>query len=628
MRALKGMVEKDEPVTQSESVPGETPPDQRTGASSLAYDLVGALEHLEPGKPLILNDGFWLTDDGYLVSSQYVDIGLTKLTLRPRVLVKAIEARYALEFSPSLQLSTPHRYCDYGEPFIQDDQEGRAQRVNKTESEPRLYDESTREQERALTLLGKNGVTIRETDVPDSQTSSERLVFGGNSWIYCTSIIPSQDERDAWRATLPEKYDHQSIIRQPGKFALALAAMFVDQTGPQGRHGHFTHNSGIRSYHRGQSILHGPVWYTDDVLEFLRSFESDPLYAMYPLFVKHSEYRNQKEYRFVLHTEGTVESDTLLLQASGMIRDALAPPGTTSVVNYGPPEDSDAGSSSQMATTRTLGNKTTVRTSQSGEKRRRVLKVADQVEEEVVTSREETVTLTTVSPAVGSDELENQEDSTLPGVVEVAESETREQWIHGERVDSSSYSRTRVFSIADSTGADEYFSVEDRDRAAELLEIVGRPFARFSELPPPAETALVTLARKAQDTNPDAEVQTMSACWNSVWAICNLYDCFGDVIASVDIEQNEFISIVLKGSKGAGVEGKVLVGPRGTYAYVLTRGDEQFPGHGGTKTRLAFFPDEATRAAFEEFGWAPLVDARRPDKTPASQRDTQLNGER
>ena len=613
-RVPKDMTEKDEPA---DPVPSDASPDRRASAQNVADDLVGALEHLEPQKPLILNDGFWVTDSGYLVSSQYVDIGLTKRTRRPRLLVKAIEAQYALEYAPSLQISTPQRFRNYGETFIQDDQEGRAQRVSQTESEPRSYEESTREQERALVLLGSEGVTISETEMPSGEKNSERLVFGKNSWIFCTSIVPAPGERDSWRAALPGKYDHETTIRQPGKFALALAAMFADQTGLQERHGHFTHHSGIRSYHSGQLILHGPVWYTDDVLGFLKSVRSDPLYTtMYPLFVKDSEFQDQREYRFVLHSESPAESKKLLLQVSGMMRDALVPPRSTGAVIFSPPEDSNADSSPQISETSTPGNRTTTRTTQTGEKRRRTLRMGDQMEEEEIISREKVVTLTTVAPAAGLDEAEDGGDSASPGIAEVTESEDREEWVRGERVDSMSYSCTRVFSIKDTTGADEHFSVDDRDRAAEFLAVVGRPFERFSELPPPVIQALVTLAQKAQDTEPDSEVQVMSACWNAVWAICNLYECFGDVVASVDIEQREFVAINLNRSENSDIEGRILVGPRGTYAYVLTRGEQRHPGHGGTKTRLAFFPDDTTRAAFEEFGWVPRTDAKQPDEEP------------
>jgi hypothetical protein len=162
-----------------------------------------------------------------------------------------------------------------------------------------------------------------------------------------------------------------------------------------------------------------------------------------------------------------------------------------------------------------------------------------------------------------------------------------------------------VFTIADSSGADKLFSLEERNRAAEILKAVRRPFANSSALPEQTAAALRALAHQAAHIEPDVEVPTMSACWNSIWAICNLYEFYGEVIAHVGIENNEFVAITLKGSEYNDAEGKILVGPRGTFAYVLTRGEQRRPGYGGTNHRLVFFPDEDARAAFEEFGWTP-----------------------
>ena len=97
----------------------------------------------------------------------------------------------------------------------------------------------------------------------------------------------------------------------------------------------------------------------------------------------------------------------------------------------------------------------------------------------------------------------------------------------------------------------------------------------------------------------------MSACWNAVWAICNLHRCYGNIIESVDIEDSEFVAITLKESARIGGEGKIPVGPRGTFAYTLTLGQKRRSGFGGTGTRLVFFPGEATQATFKEFGWTP-----------------------
>ena len=571
-------------------------------------DLTVAVELLEPGKPLVLNEGFLVTDNGHMIMSQYVDIGVDKLRHRLAILVKSTEAKYGLEHAPDIQLSTPSRFREYGETFIHDDQEGRARRETKTESPPRSYEEQNREQEKALSLLGQERVTITNTGNTESHTDTESMTFGGSSWIYCTSIPATPAERSARRAKLPNRYDHESVIRQPGKFALALGEMCADQRGPQGKKGHFTHAGGIRSLHDSQLVLHGPVWYTDDVLGFLKSRQSEPLYNMYPLFVKHSKYRDQREYRFVLHCETPVEAETLHLHITGAMRDALAPPGAAGHATFQRLEDSDADSSSQKVVGPTPTHQTMTRTRQKSGRQRRTLSVGGEVVQEEIITSEETIVLTTKLPADGVEHARSGPEAPTPGEGEFTETENRERRIAGAPTDKMTRWRTRVFSIADTSGADKLFTLEDRDHAVELLEAVGRPFVAFSTLPQQAAETLKTLAHQAAHVEPEVEVQTMSACWNGIWAICNLYECFGDVVASVGIEHNEFVAITLKESAHTGAEGKILVGPRGTFAYMLTRGDEQLPGHGGTKSRLFFFPDEEARTAFEEFGWTPLEE--------------------
>ena len=570
-------------------------------------DLAGAIELLESGKPLVLNDGFLVTDSGHMIMSQYVDIGVDKLRRRPAFLVKSIEAKYGLEHAPYIQVSAPSRFREYGETFIHDDQEGRAQRKTKTESPPRSYEEQNREQERALSLLGQEGVTITNTGTTKFNTDTESMRFGGSSWIYCTSIPATRDERNARRAKLPDSYDHESVIRQPGKFALALGAMFADQRGPKGKQGHFTHAGGIRSFHDSQLVLHGHVWYTDDVLGFLQSRQSEPLYSIYPLFVKHIKYRDQREYRFVLHCETPVEVETLHLHITGAMRDALAPPRAAGHVAFQRLDNSEADSSSQKVVGPTPTHKTMTRTRRRSGRQRRTLSVGGEVAQEEIITSEETIVLTTKLPADGLGHTESVPEAPTPGEGEFTETENRERRIAGAATDKMTRSRTRVFSIADTSDANKLFTLEARDHAAELLEAVGRPFAAFATLPQQAAEALKTLAHQASQIEPEVEVQAMSACWNGIWAICNIYECFGDVVASVGIEHNEFVAITLKESAHTGAQGKILVGPRGTFAYMLTGGADQLPGHGGTN-RLFFFPDEEARAAFEEFGWPHLQE--------------------
>ena len=599
------MDQNDEPALDDKPQPSGKQSKPDVELSDTTGDLTGAIELLEPGNPLVLNEGFIVTDSGHLIMSQYVDIGVDKLHHRPAFLVKSIEAKYGLEHAPNIQVSAPPRFREYGETFIHDDQEGRARRETKTGSPPKSYQEQNREQERALCLLGQEGVTMRNTANTGS-TDTERMTFGRSSWIYCTSIPATRDERSGWRAKLPDRYDHESVIRQPGKFALALGTMFADQRGPQGKQGYFTHAGGICSFHDGQVVLHGPVWYTDDVLGFLESRRSEPLYNLYALFVKHSKYRDQREYRFVLHCETPVEAETLHLYINGAMRDALAPPRVAGTVAFQRGEDSDADSSSQKVAGPTPTRQTMTRTRQKSTREGRTLSVGGEVAQEEIISSEETIVLTTEMPANGLGHAKAGPEATAPGVGEVTKAENRERRIAGAVTDKTAVWSTRAFSIADTSDTDKLFTLEDRDHAAELFEAVGRPFAAFSTLPQQAAEALKTLAHQASHVEPEVEVQTMSACWNGIWAICNLYECFGDVVSSVGIEHNEFVAITLKESAHTGAKGKILIGPRGTFAYMLTLSDEQLPGHGGAENRLLFFPDDKTRAAFEEFGWTPL----------------------
>ena len=450
---------------------------------------------------------------------------------------------------------------------------------------------------------------ITNTDTPDVNREAESMTFGKSSWIYCTAIETTPEERNVKREKLSHKYDHESVIRQPGRFAFALGEMFANQQGPRGQRGDSNHPGGIKSFHNAQLVMHGPVWYTDDVLGFLESRRSEPLYYMYPLFLKHSEYRDQQEYRFVLQCETPIESETLRLNIAGAMRDALAPPLAGGHVTFQRREDSDADSSSGKVSGPTPTYQTMTQSRNWSNRRRRALSIKGEVVREEIITSEQTIVLTTELPADGLELAESGLEVRTPKEGEITESETRERRIAGGVTDKETSWRTRTFTIADLSDAERLFTMEEQDNAAEIFKAVRRPFENFSTLPKQASEALKALAYQTAFVEPDLKVQTMSACWNAIWAICNLYECYGDIVGPVSIEEDEFVAITLKQSEDTGAEGKILVGPRGTFAYVLARGDEKRPGNGGTRDRLVFFPDEETRAAFEEFGWT----ARRED---------------
>ena len=602
------MSQYEEAALDDNPTQGDQKPELDSESATVTRNLDGAIERLAPGEPLILNDGMVVNDGGILIMSQYVDVGTEKLRHRPEVLVKFIESKYGLEHAGDIQLSTPPRFRDYGETFIEDHQEGRARRESKTEDPPRSFEEHTREQERALSFLGETGVTLSQEGNSTVHTYSQNMTYGASSWIYCTSIAGTHAERIVRRANLSHTYDHETVIRQPAKFALALGEMYVDQRGPQPKKGHFTHAGGIRSLHRNQLVYHGPVWYTDDVFGFLESRRFGPIHTLFPLFVKHSDYRDQREYRLVVHCENPVDAQTLRLQISGAMRDALAPPRSVSPVIFEPLEGVATDASALKVSPPSQTDKTMTRTRNSSRKQGRTLSVDGQVAQEEIITSEQTIVLTTRLPADGIGLDGSGSEDATPGGGELIEMETRERRIEGAIVDKTTSWSTRAFTIADTSGADNLFTLEERDHAADLLEAVARPFVAFSALHQQLSEVLQDLARQASKVDPEVEVRVMSACWNSIWAICNLQECFGNIVATVCIVHDEFVEITLTGSAVAGADGKILVGPRGTFAYVLTRGDDRLPGHGGAEDRLFFFPDEEARDAFEEFGWSALEE--------------------
>ena len=470
---IKGNVDPpEEPQRESETI--HVGP--QTKQASDNSDLLPLLEELESDKPLRLSEGSMVTDGGHMIWSQYVDIGVTKLPQRPQVLLKAIEAKYGLEYCTTIRMSAPHRFREYGETFIEDPQEGNAQRQRTTERDSQTYDDKSREQERALTALGRQGVKINKSVGTNFHTDSQNMTFGKSSWIYCTSILPTSDEREVWRRHLPCNYDHESVIRQPTKFAQALGLMLADQIGPQGNEGNLSHSSSIESLHDTQYVFHGPVWYTDDVFGFLKSRESDPLYWMYSLFLKDSQYKEQREYRFVLHCETPVEEQYLDLQISGMMRDSLAPFHSANSVQFKITDDiTDDTRVSQPSknvtvTGPTLQKQTTTKTRRTSENQKWTLKAGDDVVQEELNNREQVITLITESTLDRSGEPAETPGAALPAVGQVTETETRKLEVKGVPVESGKMVRTKVLYVQSAQEADEIFTLDERDRIEELLE--------------------------------------------------------------------------------------------------------------------------------------------------------------
>lgn len=583
--------------------------------------VTAAIDLLESGKPLVLCDGLLVTDSGHLIVSQYVDIAPdhdSKRPYRPAALIKAIEECHALEFSPTIRISSPHRFRDFGESGIQDDQEGLATKESTSSSEGSLFEQRNLERQDALQhLLDNPGISIGATVMRNHETDSKSLRFGRSTWIYCTSIPPTEDQRSRWRASLPDTYRHESVIRQPIRFAFSLASAFADQNGPESKDVDFNHTApggAVQSVHAGQTIMHGPVWYTDDVHGFLSSrIEDDPLYNFYPVFVKDCKYQDQLEYRFALHCESPVRKRSLFLQIKEDMRAALAPYGRSSPVEFRPVGGTENGtapsqprvttSTSTITSTKTRRNRQEARWTVTDCQRGVVVQEGTQVTEQEVVATSE---VSGVGLAPGADL-----DSLGPARVQVTSRTEGTRTVDGTQIETHTTSKIRVFNLAKQSALDGLFELEDVDPVG-LLDAARRPFSAMADWPPAVASLLEGLVAQTVDLEPQTEVDIMSACWNAIWAVANLCMDFGDIVESVDVEESKFVAIALKKSE-AGVGGKILVGPRGTFAYLLSPVGTLH--HGGTVDRLILFPDDITRSHFEEAGWSPLaeVDADRAD---------------
>ena len=581
-------------------------------------NVAAAIDLLEPGMPLELMDGFHITDNGHLILSRYIDIApdkASKRAVRPPVLVKAIEQRYALEFSPTIQVSSPHRFREFGESFIQDDQEGHAKDEYVTGSQT-SYPERVSELQDAVDLLVPDAkISIGDTKTSANNTASKSLTFGKGAWIYCTSVKPSAEQVDRWREHLPESYDHESVIRQPVRFALAPASAFADQHGAQGQIADFDHafyGGAIKSFHSCQMIMHGPVWYTDDVHGFLSTrTEDDPLYRIYCLFVKHTDYQDQLEYRFVLHCESPVKGETLRMAIKPDLLAALAPHGESSPVTYQRRSDPSPGpqsktnnNSATLTKTRWFRNKShrTLTDSAGGER----------IREEIQGEEKITVISEINAPDGLGDDLNALLETIHPGIGHVKNRTENTITVADVPVAKEVTTRTAILPADQQTidGLRDLFELDDLDGSERRLVAATKPFSEIHEWPPFVASLLEELARKTADLEPQTEVSIMSASWNAIWAVVNICRDFGDIVETIDIEEDKFIASLLRESE-TGAQGKLLVGPRGTFAYVLLPSGVH--NEGGTSDRLIMFPDEIARKHFVEAGWSLLANTDTAD---------------
>ena len=136
---------------------------------------------------------------------------------------------------------------------------------------------------------------------------------------------PDETGLQQWVDSLDPQYDHVTTIQSPSDFARALARMVASQLAPRGGPVTYTHAfSKQETIHAGQTVFHGPVAYVDEPYAYVAS-AADPFEVMLrSAFFKHTRFRDQREYRFVVWCNNEPDDPIVYLAVPQGMRDSLA----------------------------------------------------------------------------------------------------------------------------------------------------------------------------------------------------------------------------------------------------------------------------------------------------------------
>ena len=589
-------------------------------------------------------EGAILDDAGNLIATTYVDLRDATRRTPIRKLVKGCRREHALEDSETVLISSLARFRKEGENLIRDDQEGLAKEETETVMPPTPHEAVERRRHAALNEaheLLDSGISLKWSVTRHSvERSSQSFAFGKEWWIYSAAIAPETDEeREAWWATLDPGYDHASGIGQPAKFAEALARMVAEQLGPQGKDGWMRGTiggtEGVRTRHGMQWILHGPVVYSDRLYETLTREPRDTKSLALWLFTKNATHAAMREYRFAILRDATVD-DKVFLKISGMMRDALRP------TDYGlvrpTPGSTEVKATADNAPSRTTGE-TTVTQKRATAKERVVRReetrsevkgpdgqilssksdTREDVRERTVTrdlSGDDQVPGRTLLTGAEGERLAAAEQARASGGPAAERRQTDEDALE-ELALGNDGAVDRDGTLADQApatraGHTDFFTAL-QESFEKVLRDPAAPMEPMSETW--AEAALgreevlriyrmiATLSHKVTQVDIVNRRDASSACWHAVQCIRNIYARLGDIVEKVSIERERFVVMQLRASGDQGATGRVVVEPSGGYAYCLKRQGSKQLGHGGAEFGMMFFPTGSHVETFEEFGW-------------------------
>lgn len=613
---------------------------------------------------LWIGEGFMQDDAGNLILTSYVD--LREPGSRPpiRTLVKGCKREHALEDTETIQMSALERFRDTGENLIRDPQEGLAKEkseiVKPETPEQALRQRQIEDLNEALELADPEMRITRSVTHRSVETSSESLAFGKEWWIVSTAITPETDDQwAAWRATLDPAYDHESVIGQPAKFAEALARMVAEQVGPQGESISTKSTIGdspeMRSKHRSQWVIHGPVVYADSVYEALSQAEDEVSRIAASMFTKSASHAAMREYRFVILRDRDA-ADKVLLRISGMMKDALkqtahglvrtAPTPAETAPEVDTTRPTPSKQSSEMRHMRTTSTKRvserTAHKSLAKGPDGRILETESELHEKV---REKTVTHVTepadrMSPpqiATGPEDMKQHardiaeqggmDNETAPGLDD--ESAVKELAI-GHRAATEEASSESDEQTVDGGAGRVFVQLEQmfRDQLEQIFKDPASPLPSTSD--PRAEAMLspqevhrmfgfvATLGHKVTLVPPEHRQDAASACWHAIQCIRNIFVGLGDIVAKASIERGRFVVLQLKESEDRHTNGRIVLAPSGAYAYGLRRPDGGRFGDSEGSLGMVFFPMGSELEEWSSFGWRAKENAR--DGVPSSER--------
>ena len=294
--------------------PSRNPSNPLAGNPSTARDQNDTSEHGSHSRSYV--DSMFVDDNGFLLTTHQVNLrtascasGVSWPSDMPTI-VKGSRAEHAISNSGTIRLSKPAHFRYSGETLIGDESENiiSSERVTADTriNEPddiAIAKVHADERNRGATLIGSTQ-RVTTTSVTKTSRKADKTTetHGRNGWMWCAALRPrTPDEWKTWHGSLDPAYDFVTTIHSPRSFARALAVMVANQVGPRGDpRSKLSHMSpGLVTFHHGQSVIHGPVVYTEDPYSYVTDATGMLDRALRASFCKSQAYASQREYRFV-----------------------------------------------------------------------------------------------------------------------------------------------------------------------------------------------------------------------------------------------------------------------------------------------------------------------------------------